>query len=87
VEVFLADPSLVGHDYLDRYVVCTTSSSTGTPAILVHDPGALTVYNVLGYIRSLPVFLSTLRNLGALLRGKCHLASVFVSGAISWGTP
>jgi phenylacetate-coenzyme A ligase PaaK-like adenylate-forming protein len=80
VEAFLADPSLVGHDYLDRYVVCTTSGSTGTPAILVHDHGALTVYNVLGYIRSLPVFLSTLRNLGALLQGKGHLASIFVSG-------
>jgi phenylacetate-CoA ligase len=50
VEAFIADPSLIGHDYLDRYVVCTTSGSTGTPAILVHDRGALVVYNVLGYI-------------------------------------
>jgi phenylacetate-coenzyme A ligase PaaK-like adenylate-forming protein len=80
VEAFIADPSLVGHDYLGRYVVCTTSGSTGRPAILVHDHGALVIYNVLGYIRSLPVFMSTLRNLGALLRGKGHLASVFVSG-------
>lgn len=46
VEEFIADPSLVGHDYLDRYVVCTTSGSTGTPALLVHDRDALTVYNV-----------------------------------------
>jgi phenylacetate-CoA ligase len=80
VEAFIADPSLIGHDYLDRYVVCTTSGSTGTPAILVHDQGALVVYNVLGYIRSLPVFVSTLRNLRALLRGKGRLASVFVTG-------
>ncbi len=80
VEAFIADPSLIGHDYLDRYVVCTTSGSTGTLALLVHDHGALVVYNVLGYIRSLPVFLSTLRNLGALLRGKGRLASVFVTG-------
>lgn len=80
VEAFIADPSLIGHDYLDRYVVCTTSGSTGTPAILVHDHGALVVYNVLGYVRSLPVFLSTLRNLGALLRGRGRLASVFVTG-------
>jgi phenylacetate-coenzyme A ligase PaaK-like adenylate-forming protein len=80
VEAFIADPSLIGHDYLGRYVVCTTSGSTGTPAMLVHDHGALTVYNVLGYIRSLPVFVSTLRNIGALLRGKGHLASVFVTG-------
>jgi phenylacetate-CoA ligase len=80
VEAFIADPTLIGHDYLDRYVVCTTSGSTGTPAILVHDHGALVVYNVLGYIRSLPVFVSTLRNLAALLRGKGRLASVFVTG-------
>lgn len=80
VEDFLSNPSLVGRDYLGRYVVCTTSGSTGTPAILVHDPGALVVYNVLGYMRSLPVFLSVLRNLVALLREKGRLASVFVSG-------
>jgi phenylacetate-CoA ligase len=80
VEAFLADPALIGHDYLDRYVVCTTSGSTGIPAILVHDHGALVVYNVLGYIRSLPIFLSSLRTLGALLRGRARLAAVFVTG-------
>jgi phenylacetate-CoA ligase len=79
-EAFIADPSLIGHDYLGRYVVCTTSGSTGILAILVHDHGALAVYNVLGYIRSLPVFLSSLRNIGALLRGKGRLAAIFVTG-------
>jgi phenylacetate-CoA ligase len=58
----------------------TTSGSTGIPAILVHDHGALAVYNVLGYIRSLPVFFSSLRNIGALLRGRGRLAVVFVTG-------
>ena len=79
-ETFLADPLLIGHDYDDRYVLCTTSGSTGIPAILVHDHGALAVYNVLGYIRSLPVVLSSLRNIGALLRGKARLAAIFVTG-------
>lgn len=79
-EAFLSNPELIGHDYHDRYVLCTTSGSTGIPAILVHDHGALAVYNVLGYIRSLPVFLSSLRNLGALLRGKARLAAIFVTG-------
>ena len=50
VEAFIADPAHLGDDYLDRYVVCTTSGSTGTPAILLHDHGALTIYNVLGYV-------------------------------------
>ncbi len=79
-EAFLANPELIGHDYHDRYVICTTSGSTGIPAILVHDHGALAVYNVLGYIRSLPIFLSSLRNTGALLHGKARLAAIFVTG-------
>ncbi|HEY7417280.1 MAG TPA: phenylacetate--CoA ligase family protein [Ktedonobacteraceae bacterium] len=79
VEAFIADPALIGHDYRDRYVVCTTSGSTGTPAILLHDRGALTIYNVLGYIRSLPVVLLSLRHLGALLRGRGRLAAIFVT--------
>lgn len=59
VQEFLADPHNVGRDFQDRYVVCTTSGATGIPAILLHDHSALVVYNVLGYIRSLPVaFLS-----------------------------
>jgi phenylacetate-coenzyme A ligase PaaK-like adenylate-forming protein len=80
VEAFIADPSLIGHDYLDRYVVCTTSGSTGTPAILLHDHAALTVYNVLGYVRSLPIVFFSLRYLGALLRGRGRLAAIFVTG-------
>lgn len=68
VEAFLADPSLVGSNDLNRYVVCTTSGSTGTPALLLHDHGALTVYNALGYLRSLPVLFS-LHHLWGLLRG------------------
>jgi phenylacetate-coenzyme A ligase PaaK-like adenylate-forming protein len=31
VEAFITDLSLIGHDYLDRYVACTTSGSTGIP--------------------------------------------------------
>ena len=80
VEAFVADPTLIGHDYLDRYVVCTTSGSTGTPAILLHDHAALAIYNLLGYVRALPVALLSPRDLWALLRGKGRLAAVFVTG-------
>jgi phenylacetate-coenzyme A ligase PaaK-like adenylate-forming protein len=79
VEAFISDPTLIGHDYLGRYVVCTTSGSTGIPAILLHDHGALTIYNVLGYVRSLRVVFS-LREMWALLRGRGRLAAVFVTG-------
>ncbi len=80
VEAFIADPELVGHDYHGRYVVCTTSGATGTPAILMHDQRALMIYNVLGYIRSLPVMLSSPAKLWTLLRGRARLAAVFVTG-------
>ena len=80
VEEFVADPALIGHDYLNRYVVCTTSGSTGTPAILLHDRGALVIYNVLGYIRALPAAMFSAHNLWALLRGRGRLAAVFVTG-------
>ncbi len=80
VETFIADPDNIGRDFLQRYVVCTTSGATGIPAILLHDHSALVVYNVLGYVRSLPVaFLSPLR-VWALVRGRARLAAVFVTG-------
>ena len=79
VEAFIADPAHLGYDYLDRYVVCTTSGSTGTPAILLHDHGALTIYNVLGYVRSLRVVFSW-QEVCVLLRGRGRLAAVFVTG-------
>jgi phenylacetate-coenzyme A ligase PaaK-like adenylate-forming protein len=80
VEAFLSDPINIGRDYLQRYVVCTTSGATGIPAILLHDQSALVVYNVLGYIRSLPVTLLAPRRLWALVRGRGRLAAVFVTG-------
>ena len=79
VEAFIKDPGLAGHDYLNRYVVCTTSGAIGTPAIFLHDKNALTVYNALGYVRSLPVAMS-LAHIWALLRGRGRLAAVFVTG-------
>lgn len=80
VQEFLANADNVGHDFLGRYVVCTTSGATGVPAILLHDHFALMVYNVLGYLRSLPAALMTPRDIGALLRGRARLAAVFVTG-------
>lgn len=82
VEAFLSDPGNIGRDYLRRYVVCTTSGATGIPAILLHDHTALLVYNVLGYIRSLPVAFLNPQLMWALLRGRGRgrLAAVFVTG-------
>lgn len=80
VDAFLADPDNVGRDFLGRYVVCTTSGATGSPAILLHDHSALAVYNAVGYARSLPTVLLSPRKVWQLLRGRGHLAAVFVTG-------
>ncbi len=79
VEAFIADPTMIGHDYLGRYIVCTTSGSTGHPTILMHDHRALAVYNALGYVRSMPDALLRWDVLSALLRGHGRLAAVFVT--------
>lgn len=51
VEAFAGDPSLVGKRYLNRYVVWTTSGTTGKLGIFVHDPQAVTVYTALVTLR------------------------------------
>lgn len=37
VREFVSQPSLIGHLYLDRYLVSTTSGSTGEPGIFIQD--------------------------------------------------
>lgn len=51
VEAFISDLSLIGQPYLNKYLVCTTSGSTGTPAILLHDRRWMVVNNGLNLAR------------------------------------
>lgn len=44
VERFVADPDRAGEPFLGRYYVCSTSGTTGEPALFVHDPAAMAVY-------------------------------------------
>jgi phenylacetate-CoA ligase len=53
VERFVADLDNLGRDFLDRYVVFTTSGSTGVPALLVQDRRAVAVMTGLAYVRAL----------------------------------
>ncbi len=62
VEEFIADPSRIGHRYLDRYAVWTTSGITGRQGIFVHDDGAQVVYLAMLIAR-------TSRQMRFLLRG------------------
>jgi phenylacetate-CoA ligase len=52
VEAFVADETLVGQPYQDRYAVWTSSGITGDPGLFVADSGALTVYWALAGVRA-----------------------------------
>jgi phenylacetate-coenzyme A ligase PaaK-like adenylate-forming protein len=51
VQTFLADPDRLGEAFLGRYAVWTSSGTTGTPGIWIHDAGALAVYDALESLR------------------------------------
>lgn len=52
VEAYVADPALIGKDYLGRYAVWTTSGTTGKPGIFAHDRRAMLVYTAIVPLRS-----------------------------------
>lgn len=51
VEDFLADPSRVGDAFLGRYLVWTSSGTSGQPGIFVQDEAALAVFDALDLLR------------------------------------
>ncbi|HEX8983418.1 MAG TPA: phenylacetate--CoA ligase family protein [Ktedonobacterales bacterium] len=51
-EAFVATPNMLGERYLGRYVVWTTSGTTGKLGIFVHDPLAMSVYSALVALRA-----------------------------------
>ena len=75
----MSDASLVGTPYLGRYLVATTSGTTGTPAVFLHDETAMAVYNAIGYTRAMPALLSR-NDLWRLIRGGARSAAVYATG-------
>ncbi|HEU5440206.1 MAG TPA: nitroreductase family deazaflavin-dependent oxidoreductase [Ktedonobacterales bacterium] len=67
VEAFVADLAKVGQLYLGRYLIFTTSGTTGVPALLLQDRRSLVLLDVLRYARLVPDQF-TLRTLRRLLR-------------------
>jgi phenylacetate-CoA ligase len=51
LRAFLADPRQLGAAYLGRYAVWTSSGTTGSPAVWIHDARALAVYDALESLR------------------------------------
>lgn len=78
VEAFVADPANLGQDFLGRYVVFTTSGSTGVPTLLVHDRRSIQVMTALAYVRSAPVMTPAL--LARTLARGARQAAVFATG-------
>lgn len=48
---FLADPSLIGEPFKDRFLVWESSGSHGAPGIFVHDRAAMAIYDALEAMR------------------------------------
>ncbi len=78
VEAFVADASNIGVDLLGRYVVFTTSGSTGVPTLLVQDHRAIAVMTGVAYART--AGLLTPRLLADTLRHGARQAAVFATG-------
>lgn len=78
VEEFVADPANLGRDFLGRYVVFTTSGSTGVPALLVQDRRAVAVMTGVTYARALTGVSPSL--LARMLTRVPRQAAVFATG-------
>ena len=79
VEAFVSDPDRIGSRYLGRYIVFSTSGTTGRPALFVHDRGAASVYLALAAVRRFLPLLSP-RALWSFLRQNCRTATVIATG-------
>lgn len=78
VEQFVADLHNLGQDFLNQYVVFTTSGSTGVPALIVQDRRAVAVMTGLSYVRALGALTPGL--LARMLTRQPRQAAVFASG-------
>lgn len=78
VEAFVADKSRIGEPFLDRYLVFTTSGSSGVPAVLIQDAPAQAVITGLAYIRGLRMV--SLRQYGQVFRQGGRQVALFATG-------
>lgn len=79
VEAFVADPTRVGDFYLGRYLIWTTSGTTGVPALLGQDRQSLRVIDMLRYVRMDPVCL-TPHTLWQLRSRGVRIAIIYATG-------
>ncbi len=58
LEAFIHDPEKIGHSYLGKYTVCTTSGTTGQPAVLLQDPATMSLMGALNILRAMPTWIN-----------------------------
>jgi phenylacetate-CoA ligase len=80
VESFIANKFLVGHHFLGRYFVCTTSGTTGVPTMLVHDAGMLALSSAVELARAVPAWGLTIPDWLRFMKLGGRVAAVFVTG-------
>ncbi len=85
LEAFIGDPARIGEPYLDGLFVCTTSGTTGHPALIVHDRRTIAVYHAMTIVRLDLSWLSPLDWVG-LVRHRLRWAGVVGTGAHFAGT-
>jgi len=78
-DAFIADPARLGELYLDRYVAFSTSGTTGTPAVFLHDLEAMSVYQGLLLVRRFPTLIAA-GSFRLFLRNRARTATIITTG-------
>jgi phenylacetate-CoA ligase len=79
IDAFVADKSKIGHRFLDRYPVRTTSGTTGEPGIFMQDDHALAVTSAVSARWLLPALLDA-RMIKHLAQNNFRTAEIVVGG-------
>ena len=79
VTAFRADRARIGQLYQGRYLLTSTSGTSGEPAIILHDRQALAIYDTLQLLRGWPRWL-TPHLFSLLIRQGWRMASIIATG-------
>ena len=79
LDQFIHDPEKIGQSYLGKYTVCTTSGTTGQPAILLQDSATMNLMGALNILRAMPAWING-RQLMQIIGKGMKTAAVWATG-------
>ncbi len=79
LEAFIHNLDNIGHPYLNQYTVCTTSGTTGQPAILLQDRQTMALMGALNILRAMPAWING-RQLMQIIGAGMKTAAVWAAG-------